>query len=150
MLNLVAIGLRIRAFRRILPRERNVARDPELWWVEPAHRCKMPGDATEWCVPRAEIDGLEIKRIGCSGDDQNFGNDAAQAPARAHTKRARTLLAHGVRSAETARAICARLLHRLGTEVPVVRAENGREYLAALRDGTKEPVTSATESLLGR
>jgi hypothetical protein len=140
LLTLAALGLIVWALKRTFAERQQIARDPELLWIEPDHLCYLPDRTTEFRIPRTEIDRLEIQWVGSSGDTKYVKIMVAQAPAGKGAKRERTLLVHGVRGVETARAVAAWLLQRLGTNLSVVETQPGQDQLESLSDWVKDPI----------
>jgi hypothetical protein len=139
VLALVAIGLLAWAIRGTLAAKQEINRSPELLWAEPGQLCYMAEPDTEWRVPLTEIDRMEIQWIGSVGDEQYVKISAAHPPRDGGTKRERILLAHGVHGTETARAVIAWLLGKLGADLPVVEAQQGQESLEKMHDFFRDP-----------
>jgi len=139
LLALLALGLLAWAVRSSLAAKAQIKRSPELLWVEPGQFCYMPEPAIEYRVPLAEVDRIEIQWIGSAGDSQYVKISLAKAPTPGGTKRERELLAHGVHGTETARAVIAWLLGKLGADLPVVEAKQGQESLEKMHDWFRDP-----------
>lgn len=139
LLTLAALAAIFWLLRSALQDKAKIARDPELLWVEPGHLCYMPDGATEFRVPQAEISRLEIQWVGSSGDLKYVKLSAASAALGGGTRRERTLLAHGIRGVETARAVASWLLQRLEADLPVVEAQQGQDHLEKMSDWIKDP-----------
>jgi len=139
LLTLGALGFLVWAIRGTLAAKQQINRSPELLWAEPGQLCYMAEPGTEWRVPLKEIDRIEIQWIGTLGDRQYVKISAAQPPTEGGTKRERILLAHGVHGTETARAVIAWLLGKLGADLPVVEAQQGQESLEKMHDFFKDP-----------
>jgi hypothetical protein len=139
VLALVVIGLLAWAIRSTLKAKEQINRSPELLWAEPQHLCYQAAPETESRVALAVVDRIEIQWIGTVGDRQYVKISLAKAPPPGGTKRERILLAHGVHGTETARAVVAWLLGKVGADLPVVEAQQGQESLEKMHDWFKNP-----------